>query len=66
MSETERCVHCGQQVKVINYALGPEAMHVDPHASWQSEQRGTAWRYCRLQRAALAPAPAGDSGGERG
>lgn len=56
MSE-QVCVNCGAPVRVINYALGPEVMHVEPHASWQSERRGTAWRYCRLQVASLEERP---------
>ena len=42
------CKNCGAEVRVINYALGPELLHVDPHASWQSKERGTAWKYCKL------------------
>lgn len=43
----DRCLHCNQQVRRINYALGPEWMHVEPGASFPTERKGTAWRYCR-------------------
>ena len=47
----QRCVHCRAPITTINYALGPEVMHYDPAASWPTEHKGTAWRYCRLTTA---------------
>ena len=50
----DRCLNCNEPVRVINYALGKRLMHVDPDASFPTEQRGTAWRHCR-QRVATLP-----------
>lgn len=49
----QKCIHCGKPVRVINYAFGPRAMHVDPNSSFPTEQKGTAWLHCRLTVAAL-------------
>ena len=56
MSAPHRCVHCGAQVRTINYAMGPEVMHVDRHASFPTTAKGTAWRYCK-QKVATLPTP---------
>lgn len=50
----DRCLNCNAPVRVINYAMGPLLMHIDPHASFPTERKGTAWRYCKRQVAALA------------
>jgi hypothetical protein len=55
MSGDERCVHCGHPVRVINYALGPEVMHIQPEASFPTTQKGTAWRQCRRSSVATLP-----------
>lgn len=52
---TNVCVHCGAAVRTINYAMGPEVMHVDRHASFPTQHQGTAWRYCRMTVASLEP-----------
>lgn len=54
MSE-ETCLTCGERIRRINYALGPEWMHVDPSASFPTAAKGTAWRYCR--RTVAQPRP---------
>lgn len=59
MSEGERCVHCGAPTTTINYALGLKLVHYTPEAGWPSESRGTAWEFCRLLRAEVLPARAG-------
>lgn len=43
----DRCLNCNQPVRLINFALGKRWMHVDPDASFPTEQKGTAWRHCR-------------------
>ena len=43
----DRCLNCNGTIRLINYALGKRWMHVDPDASFPTEQRGTAWRFCR-------------------
>lgn len=45
----DTCLFCGQTVARINYAMGPEWMHIDPAASFPTQHKGTAWRYCRAQ-----------------
>ena len=47
------CTHCGQPVEVINYALGPKLMHVEPGASFPTVQKGTAWWHCKQRVATL-------------
>lgn len=42
------CIHCREPLAVINYSLGDMWMHVTPGASFPTERKGTAWRYCRL------------------
>lgn len=54
MSE-ERCLTCNEPIRHINYALGPEWVHVDPNASFPTAAKGTAWRYCR--RTVAQPRP---------
>lgn len=54
----DRCVNCGAKVVTINYALGPELMHVSPGVSFATERKGTAWRYCQVTVAEL-PTPPG-------
>lgn len=51
MADRVRCVHCRAPITTIRYALGDEVMHFDPAASFPTEHKGTAWRYCRLQMA---------------
>lgn len=46
MSE-HHCRHCGHTVRLFNYALGPQWMHVDPNASFPTANKGTAWSHCR-------------------
>lgn len=58
---SERCAHCGEPVRMFNFALGPKLLHYTPGASFPSTQRGTAWEFCKLQAAALAPVPASGS-----
>lgn len=44
------CRHCGQPVQQINYSFGGKTwMHVEPNASFPTERKGTAWRYCKTQ-----------------
>lgn len=50
------CVHCQAPVRVTNYALGPQAEHYDPDASFPTTQKGTAWRACRGLTVATLPA----------
>lgn len=45
----DRCLNCNQPIRLINYALGQQWMHVDPDASFPTERKGTAWRHCRDQ-----------------
>lgn len=51
MSTPESCRYCGVRIAVINYALGPEWMHVTEGASFPTEHKGTAWRYCKITAA---------------
>jgi hypothetical protein len=51
----DRCLHCNEPIRLVNYALGSEWMHVDPSASFPTTHKGTAWRYCR----ALVATPKG-------
>ena len=45
----QTCVHCGVEVRVVNWALGPELMHSPyPHHTRD------AYRNCRLTVATLA------------
>lgn len=48
------CANCGKPVELINYAMGPEWMHIAEGASFPTERKGTAWRYCRTTVAAPA------------
>lgn len=64
MSEIERCETCRAPIKIINYALGPELMHYDPAASFPTESKGSAWRYCRTTLATRPPV-AETAGGAR-
>ena len=43
----DRCLNCNATIRLVNYSLGKRWMHVDPDASFPTEQRGTAWRFCR-------------------
>lgn len=52
-----QCRHCGDTIRKINFALGPEWMHVDPSASFPTTGKGTAWRTCRAQTVATPPDP---------
>lgn len=45
---SNRCLNCNQPIRLINYALGEQWMHVDPAASFPTERKGTAWRHCRI------------------
>lgn len=55
MSADVRCLNCGDVIRRINYALGPQWMHVDPAASFPTERKGSAWRHCRRQVAEPPP-----------
>lgn len=55
MASDDRCLNCNATVRVINYALGPQLMHVDPHAGFPSREKGTAWWHCKQQVATLDP-----------
>lgn len=52
------CKHCGDPIRRINYALGPEWMHVVLDASFPTTGKGTAWKTCRATTVA-APAKGG-------
>ena len=55
----QTCRHCGDVIRRINYALGPEWMHVDPLASFPTTGKGSAWRACRATTVAEpTPEPA--------
>lgn len=56
----DQCLNCGAKVRQINYALGSRWMHVDPSASFPTEQKGTAWLHCRASVATPQEAPDAD------
>lgn len=43
----DRCVHCLQPVKEVNYLLGPRWMHYTPGAAFQDG----LYEFCRLRTA---------------
>lgn len=51
----DRCLNCNHTIRLINYALGPEWMHIDPSASFPNPRTGTAWKHCRVAVAEPAP-----------
>lgn len=59
----DRCLNCNGVIREINYAIGPRWMHVDPDASFPTEQKGTAWRHCRFLVAEPKPAASSDERG---
>ena len=55
----DRCLNCNQPIRLINYALGPKWMHVNPDASFPTAAKGTAWSHCRTQVATPSPIEGG-------
>ena len=51
------CAKCGAPIRKINYALGPQWMHVNPSAGFPTVHKGSAWRYCKT--AVATPAEEG-------
>lgn len=51
----ELCIHCGGNIRRMNYSLGPEWMHVDPYASFPSTLKSTAWSQCKAKTVATPP-----------
>ncbi|HET7326977.1 MAG TPA: hypothetical protein VFJ14_06775 [Nocardioidaceae bacterium] len=49
---TEHCRHCHEPIQRITYALGAQWMHIQAGASFPTEHKGTAWRYCKRTVAA--------------
>lgn len=43
------CKNCGHPIEEINYALGAEWMHIEPHAAFPTTYKGTAWKFCKIQ-----------------
>lgn len=43
----QRCKHCKDEIRKVNFALGEEWMHVEPNASFPTERKGTMWRHCK-------------------
>lgn len=64
----DHCLNCGDTIRLINYALGPEWMHVDPYASFPTTGKNTAWRICKAKTVAepLSSTPERPSGDDRG
>lgn len=52
MSAADCCRHCGHPIRLVNYALGPEWVHVDLDASFPTHAKGTAWTVCRANTVA--------------
>jgi hypothetical protein len=44
-----RCKHCKDVIVEVNFMLGKEWMHVNPNASFPTQQKGTMWRYCQIE-----------------
>lgn len=61
MSEPEVCRHCGVEIRVINWALGPEWMH-----STYPHRTRDAYRYCHFAVAEPASADSADADSGRG
>jgi len=55
----QRCLHCGEPIRLINYAMGPEWLHVNPDAGFPTTHKGSAWKHCKRQVA--TPAPSGEA-----
>ena len=53
----DRCLNCNAAIRTINYAMGPQVMHIDPAAGFPSEHKGTAWRHCKQRVATARPKP---------
>lgn len=51
----KRCKRCKHPIRIINYLLGPTWMHIDLRASFPTERKGTAWRYCKIHVAEPDP-----------
>jgi hypothetical protein len=66
VSNDDRCLNCNEVVRVINYALGEQLMHVDPRASFPTERKGTAWHHCRQRVATTTEADATSAAGDEG
>lgn len=56
-TEANRCAHCGEEIRLMRYALGDEFVHVSRYASFPSKEKGTAWRHCRLTVAEPTTSP---------
>lgn len=54
-ADAGQCVHCGQRIRKFVFALGEKWLHVQPDASFPSQERGTAWWHCRRSTVATPP-----------